>query len=234
MVIMNNADFFAKLRGVIDQGWISIPDQPGFQGTGGPGLLLEELCGVSGKNRDGPDTGVWELKYHGGSAPLTLFHLTPEPKGNMHQVVRGYGWPDAQGRTSFRHTIWGRSPRGFQVVNDVNRIVVLNTAGNLHPDIIPPFWTHDSLINSFVYKLRRLAVVQGKKRNGKVKYESARLHWELNPTKLIKAIESGIVAIDFDARTNSTGQGLRDHGTKFRIKLDDLEFLYSKSQKLGL
>ena len=231
MVAISDADFFVKLKRVIEGDWIQIPDYPGYHGSGGPGLLLEKLIGIDPNNRDGPDTGIWELKYHGGSAPITLFHLTPQPKGNMHQVVRGYGWPDAQGRTSFRHTIWGQSSRGFRVVNDANRIIVRNEGENADPDIVPPYWTHDSLINAFAYKLRRLAVVRGTKRNGQVKYETARLHWEPNVTDFINAIERGIIAIDFDARTNLKGRGLRDHGTKFRIKLDDLGHLYSKSQR---
>jgi len=28
--------------------------------------MLEELIGINRNNRDGPDTGVWELKYHKG------------------------------------------------------------------------------------------------------------------------------------------------------------------------
>lgn len=231
MAVISDADFFARLRGVIERGPIPLPDYPGYRGTGGPGLLLEELIGIDRNKRDGPDTGVWELKYHGGSAPLTLFHLTPQPQGNMHQVVRGYGWDDGKGRTSFRHTIWGTSPRGFRVVNDSNRIIVRNEGENADPDIVPPYWTHDSLINAFIYKLRRLAVVHGRKRDGHVQFQSARLHWEPSASKLIEAMERGLIAIDFDARTNVTGRGLRDHGTKFRIMIDNLGFLYSKSQR---
>ena len=73
MPAISDSDFFARLRGVIDRGWIKIPDYPGYRGSGGPGLLLEEMIGIDPNNRDGPDTGIWELKYHGGSAPITIF-----------------------------------------------------------------------------------------------------------------------------------------------------------------
>lgn len=230
MAAISDSDFFARLKNVIEQGWIEIPNDPGYRGSGGPGLLLEEMIGVDRNNRDGPDTGIWELKYHGGSAPITLFHLTPQPAGIMHQIVRSHGWPDKQERISFRHTIWGTSPRGFRVVDDADRIIVRHEGEHTNPDLVPPYWKHDSLINAFAYKLRRLAVVHGKKRQGRVRYERAHLHWEPNITSFIKAIECGMIAIDFDARTNFEGHGLRDHGTKFRIKLDDLRSLYSKSQ----
>lgn len=145
----------------------------------------------------------------------------------MHSVVRSYGWPDANGRTSFRHTIFGKSERGFEVVNESNRIIVRNT--DVAEDVLPPYWTHDTLINAFVYKLRRLAVVHGEKKKDKVRYVSARLHWEPMSTMFIQAIVDGLIAIDFDARTTET-DALRDHGTKFRIEIDNLKHLYRKNQ----
>ncbi|AIC11353.1 hypothetical protein D934_08125 [Xylella fastidiosa subsp. sandyi Ann-1] len=40
------------------------------------------------------------------------------------------------------------------------------------------------------------------------------------------------MAIDFDARTtDGSGLGLRDHGTKFRINIDDLQHLYGKNKR---
>lgn len=220
-------DFFARLRGVMNKGWYQIPDYPGYRGTGGPGLLLEELLGYPRNKRDSPDSGMWEIKFHGGTSLLTLFHKTPEPKGNMHSVVRSYGWPDAKGRTSFRHTIFGKSERGFKVVNESNRIIVRNT--DVAEDVLPPYWTHDTLINAFVYKLRRLAVVHGEKKKDKVRYISARLHWEPMSTMFIQSIVDGLIAIDFDARTTEM-DALRDHGTKFRIEIDNLKYLYRKNQ----
>ncbi len=43
------------------------------------------------------------------------------------------------------------------------------------------------------------------------------------------------MAIDFDARTtDGSGLGLRDHGTKFRINIDDLQHLYGKTSDFSL
>lgn len=188
-------------------------------------VLFARLRGLA-NNRDTPDSGKWELKFHSGTSLLTLFHKTPEPKNNMHSIVRTFGWPDAQSRTSFRHTIFGRSPRGFVVVNENSRIIVRNTEVS---DVLPPYWTHNTLINAFVYKLRRLAVVHGERKAGKVRYLSARLHWEPDSSRFINALVTGMIAIDFDARTTET-DALRDHGTKFRIAIENLKYLYQKSQ----
>lgn len=229
VTIIGDNEFFSRLREVINLEWVNFPNDKSYRGTGGPGLLLEELIGVNRSNRDGPDTGNWELKYHGGTAPITLFHKTPEPKGNMHAIVHEFGWLDKNGRISFRHTIWGTSPRGFRIVNEDDRIVIRNDNTS---NFISPYWTHDTLITSFAFKLRRLAIVHGKKRKNQVRYESAHLFWDPSITKFINAIENGIIAIDFDARTTGgEGRALRDHGTKFRIKLKDLESLYLNNRQ---
>ena len=226
--VVSDTVLFARLQDVLKRGWIQLPDYPGYGGTGAPGIVLEELLGVDGGNNDTPDAGKWEIKFHGGSALLTLFHLEAEPKGYMHHMVRQFGWKDVQGRTSFRHTMRnGHSSLGLYLANETNRITVR------HPDvadIVWPYWTHDKLINAFAAKFRRLIVVKGSKKNGFVRYEIAHLYEEPQSTLFVKAIDAGIISIDFDARTNN-GRGLRNHGTKFRIKYDNLRHLYNSRRK---
>ena len=229
MTIPADNGVFDSLREVLDTRSFSWSDMAGIGGTGAPGLLLERLLGFDVSNKDGPDSKQWEIKFHGGNAPLTLFHKTPQPKFIMHEMVNAFGWKDSKGRTSFRHTIYGRSNHGFRVIDDGKRIVVQNVN---YGELIQPYWTHDTIINAFAYKLRRLILVRGKasRLNKSVNYESAKLYWEPSVTQLVNAIESGIVAIDFDVRTNN-GSGLRDHGTKFRIAIDKLDQLYEHSQE---
>lgn len=225
----SDSELFERLRALLRSGWIDIPGEPGYGGTGGPGRLLEERLGVYGANLDIPDAGRWEIKYCSGSAPLTLFHKEARPRGHMHHLVREFGWPDKQGRTSFRHTIWGRSKRGFRVINESNRITVRHDDGG---DMVWPWWTHDDLFNAFASKFRRLIVVRGRKRKGRVRYESAHLFEEPQTSLFVEAVARGIVAIDFDARTTERGRGLRNHGTKFRIPYDDLRHIYHRHAQL--
>lgn len=223
MASVTDADLYARLRGVLERGWVKIPDRHGYRGTGAPGNMLEELLGLKTSNLDTPDAGKWEIKFHSRTALLTLFHLEAKPPGHMHQMVRKFGWPDQKGRISFRHTIKGRSSMGFYVTNESNRITVRNDShGN---DMVWPYWTHDALMNAFASKFRRLIVVKGRKSRGKVKYELAHLYREPQITLFVGAIASGSVAIDFDARTQN-GHGLRNHGTKFRVQYNDLKHLY--------
>jgi len=229
MAVTTDPLLFSRLRGVLERDWVDIPTTKGFGGTGAPGKLLEQLLGVDGGSLDIPDAGQWEIKFHSGAYLLTLFHLEGRPKGHMHHLIREFGWKGRDGRMCFRHTVRGRSPMGFYVANESNRITVRH--GEVS-DIVWPHWDHDRLMNAFAAKLRRLIVVHGKRKNGKVRFDSADLYWEPQITLFTQAVEMGIVAIDFDART-STERGLRNHGTKFRVKYEHLHHLYLQHQKFS-
>mgnify|MGYP001088508959 CR=1 FL=1 len=231
-VVIEQNVLYERLRQILDMGWIEIPQVQGYGGTGAPGKILEELLEIDGGNHDLPDAGKWEVKFHGGSSPITLFHKEPEPRGNLEDWVVNAGWEDEKGRMSLRHTVWGASELGFKVRAGDQRIVVINEN---YKYLEPPFWLNDTLINAFVQKLRRLILVSGKKKGNSVKYVKANLFWEPKATQFINAILAGLVAIDFDARTKShtreiDGGKLRNHGTKFRIKRVDLEKLYHKKR----
>lgn len=227
-VALTDKDLYSRLREVLGRGWIDIPrEYPGYGGTGAPGVILEQLLGIDGGNRDTPDAGKWEIKFRSGVALLTLFHLEAEPAGHLHQVVRKFGWRDDKGRMSFRHTIAGKTKRGFYVVNENERVIVRNDAAD---EAEHPYWTHDKLMNAFAAKFRRLIVVSGKRRKDVVRYDTAHLYWEPQITRFVDAVVKGVVAIDFDARTNN-GKGLRNHGTKFRIKYEQLRHLYNHHEE---
>lgn len=93
----------------MEKGWIPMPDEKGYRGTGAPGKILDENLSIDGGgNPDVPDARRWELKYHSGSAPITMLHLDGQPTGNMYHMVGKYGKRDRNGRLSFRHTIRGQ------------------------------------------------------------------------------------------------------------------------------
>lgn len=228
MEILTDSELFQRVRQVIRQGWIMVPRIQGYGGTGAAGRVLEDELGVSGGNLDIPDAGKWEIKFHSGASLLTLFHKEGSPSGHMHHLVRLFGIVDKHERLSFRHTVKGSSALGFYVVNESNLITVKHDKPS---GTVSPHWTHDELINAFVSKLRRVIVVRGERRKGMVRFVAAYAYQEPKTTRFIEAIASGIVAIDFDARTQN-GRGLRNHGTKFRISYDDLHRLYHQKQRL--
>jgi MvaI/BcnI restriction endonuclease family len=163
-------------------------------------------------------------------ALLTLFHKDPEPRGIIRTIVHEHGWADGKGRISFRHTIGKETERGFYVVNEDDRIVIRNK----HKDAAVPHWTHNTLFNAFAAKLRRLIVVEGKvlKNPRRVVYQEATAYWEPDIKEFSQAIADGIFYVDFDARTQEgKGSAIRNHGTKFRIKVEDLLRVYANKKK---
>ena len=119
------------------------------------GNFLEDLIGLKAGNQDIADIIGWEVKVFTPQTNfITLFHKEPGPAGIMRYMVNRFGWLDAQGRKSFRHTISGKSDR-FIVADDAGNVVVRPLKGNG----IVPTWTHDTLLNAAI-KLRRLLLVK--------------------------------------------------------------------------
>lgn len=222
--MLSDKDLFKRLQTILDHGPYTFPEEGPFKGTGRPGIFLEHLLELKASNRDIPDSGSWELKFHSGASLLTLLHLTPKPGGIMKRMVLCFGSEDKNGNIAFRHTIGGKSAKGFYVVSEDGKIVVKHD----NQPSLQPYWTHDKLIERFASKLRRLIVVYGTVSNkfNSVTYEHAFLFSDPSMTKILENIVNGTIKIDFDARTTPTGHGLRDHGTKLRIKGSDLEKLY--------
>jgi hypothetical protein len=58
-------------------------------------------------------------------------------------------------------------------------------------------------------------------------------YWEPDIQGFSKAIADGTFCVDFDARTQKgMGSAIRNHGTKFRIKVDDLSKVYANKKKI--
>ena len=139
----------------------------------------------------------------------------------MRYMIQNWGWIGRNGLQNFRHTICGESDL-FEVVDDANEIRVRRLDG----DDLVPHWPHDMLITAFARKLAKLILVRGTRRGGRVSYESVEYLSNARTTQLIKSIVDGTICIDFDAYIRGNGS-IRNHGTKFRIKIDDLHSIYA-------
>ena len=224
---------FKKIEEILKTGTWEFPDDGKYNGSGGPGRLLEDLLDIEANNLDSPDLGGWEIKFHGGASLLTLFHKDPEPRGIIRLMVHEFGWMDDKGRKSFRHTIKGKTDRGFYVVNEDDRVVIRNK----FKDTAVPHWTHNTLLNALSSKCRRLIVVSGvvQQNPRRVIYKEAVAFWEPDIRGFTQAVADGVFYVDFDARTQKgPGTAIRNHGTKFRIKVDDLSKVYAHKKKLTI
>jgi len=70
-------ELFRRLQVLIQHGVYEMPTTK-YVGTGGPGLYLEDLLGLTTGNKDIPDSVGWEIKYYTPKTNLvTLFHKEP-------------------------------------------------------------------------------------------------------------------------------------------------------------
>ena len=222
-------ELFAQLVDIVRHGEYIMPDKR-YAGTGAPGIFLEDLLEIKTGNRDIPDSLGYELKFYTKKTELiTLFHKEPNPEGSVGFMVRKWGWLDAQGRKSFRHTIAGKSDR-FQVELDGEQIVVRRIGGNG----VVPYWTKDDILSAAGAKLRRLMLVRGVRKGQSITYDRVDLYENLELSYFVWELVAGTVRVEFDAREASPGsKGLRNHGTKFRVAPNNICRLYAKKERVG-
>lgn len=155
---------------------------------------------------------------------------------------------------SFRATLNARqfSDRGFKVhVNDKERKVevifdsnhtdarhgewlrsVQARVGHLNNFDIVPYWGFDDLFHKAGTKLKNCFYVRADVKNETVDnkrkefflYNYVLKLSTLDQERFIQAIRDGKIYIDFDARTG------HNHGTKFRIKYNDIPSLYRNAE----
>lgn len=226
----NKRELMARLAEIVQHGEYTMPAKR-YRGSGAAGLYLEYLLGLTTGNRDIPDSLGWELKtYSSKTNYITLFHKEPHPEGIMREMVKKYGWKDDEGRLSFRHTIAGKTDR-FKVVERAGQILVHPLKGK---NRINPYWTNDDILSAAGGKLRRLALVFCARHKNRVSYSRVDCYQDLLVSQLIFEVLRGTIKIDFDAREARPGSdGLRNHGTKFRIAPDDICRLYARKERIN-
>ena len=204
---------------------------------GRAGLLLENLLGIEGGNHDVADAVGCELKTSiNPNTPVTLFHKEALPRGSCKVMVHRYGWPATYKGLpvkSFRATIYGSWNSKYQdatidVKADNDTVALFHNKERL------VHWDSNALISGAAAKLRNMMLVQARdNKDGTISFLRGYLLETFQPFKFIKAIEDGIVAIEYDARTKPNSASIRNHGTKFRIKEGDLHKIYDKVEVIG-
>ena len=225
---------------------------------GGVGNTLEDLLGIKENNIPLTDIGPVEIKSHrkGSTSLLTLFHYDPLPriggKSFVQTLVDNYGWPHKRlkNEKSFRLTLNGDRfvDRGFNVVVDRQRRVVcihfdsaktdprhsnwlksVETRVGLGEMQPAPYWTFSDLeeragakIGQKVLYVTADATMRGT--DEYLQYRTALLLEDFDLNDFVNLIQKGTIYIDFDARTG------HNHGTKFRIRPENLPKMYGKKQ----
>jgi len=99
--------------------------------------------------------------------------------------------------------------------------------GNIEPE---PYWAFDDLIHKIGSKIKSCfyVVADSRVEDGQEFFQYKELH-KLSGFSFegfLSCIESGVVLIDFDARTR------HNHGTKFRIRQNSWHHLYSEIERI--
>lgn len=154
-----------------------------------------------------------------------------------------------KGEMSFRQTIHAnvRSDRGFKVVIDraERKILISFDAGSVDirhkvwlesvkkrigfGELDPqPYWGFDDLEHKAGTKLLNTFYVQAEVKTERKKeyyhYTKVMMLQKFNFEGFLKAMEEGLILVDFDARTG------HNHGTKFRMRQNSLPMLYEKTK----
>lgn len=231
----------------------------GRRNDGAAGNLLEQLLGIEENNLPLPNAAEWELKVQrkGTASLLTLFHSEPSPtslKFVSSVLLPNYGWPHDKagheypaGERSFRQTISanGRSDRGFMVLIDSEKIKISfdsTSVGSKHEqwlnevlakagpqELDPmPYWGFSDLENKIANKLLNTFYVTAEVRKSEgqewFRYSRVELLRGFSLDGFLKCLQEGNAFIDFDARTG------HNHGTKFRIKQNQIPNLYKQHE----
>lgn len=71
-------ELFERVRAVIAHGPYVMPEESRYNGSGAPGVFLEDLLGATAGVHDIPDAVEGELKWHSDRTSLVaLFHKSP-------------------------------------------------------------------------------------------------------------------------------------------------------------
>ena len=222
-------ELFGRLKNIIGNEYEILPQCK--NGSGAPGRMLELLLGSEGRNKNIADSVGVEVKFKTKALTLlTLFHKEVDGGDkSLSDFVHEFGKMDEHGRISFRNTV--RNSEIFRVIRQAGRVIV-RAKDNKTKEVS---WSEDALVNAASNKLKDLVLVKGyaETRNGTryVKFNSAQRLTNLKITDFLNAIAGGYVVVDFDARQKSPGsKTLRNHGTKFRMKLEDIVEIWGTIQ----
>ncbi len=228
----NRDQLFNRIRAAIDHGPYHMPEGSRYQGSGAPGMFLEDLLGLKAGSMDIPDALGWEMKWFSDRTSLiTLFHKEANgPTNAMRKMVREYGWLDGRGRLSFRHTVRGESQLFRVKADDSTRRLTVSPRKRKGT---APYWSYDELIAAAGSKLRRLILVKGERKVRTVRLLYAEAYETFHLADFVQEVLRGAIAIDFDCREAKPGSvGLRNHGTKFRVSPLAICRLYLKKERM--
>ncbi len=237
-------ELIEKFKIIKSRGWIPT-NRHGDQCLGN---AFEDLIGKTEDNKSEADYFGIELKAHRTitKSMVSLFSKSPSyPKGVNTYLRETYGVvEDDYGKKVLNTTVSGlkenthRGGYGFKAVVDRENERILLQVRNLSTNAIVDdeiFWSFSVLEKALEKKIKKVAVLYGDEKieEGQhfVRYTSMRILEGLTFEKLLSSIEEGLLLIDIRIGVYASGKNAgktHDHGTGFRIHLENLLNTYGK------
>ncbi len=225
---MNYSEFIIKYKTIEEKGFIKSQRK----GDGAAGNTFEDELGLQENNIAGPDIDGNELKVKrkGASGLQTLFNKEGEWQMTQLEFLEGYGFPHTKyiGEKSAQSTVT-KTPnkRGYYFETDTDYLYV--KCGNT--TIVK--WNWVTLVAQFGNKFPNCIKVlaETKKIDGIewFHYNEAYLFKGTTKEKFRELIEDDVISIDFRLYTQyNKGKAVRNRGTAFRIRHEDMDKLFVK------
>ena len=209
------------------------------RGPTGVGHTFEQVLGLDEDNLQIPDIGgrieVKTARRNAGSL-VTMFTFNRSVwQMPQKEVVMKYGYfSETDQRQALYHSIWPYRdhPSGFNVIVDRHG----NSLKLMHGENEIAIWSIYRLVGALLYKLGKILFVIADTRineDGREEfyYSEAYLLEEPSEEGFIEAFESSKVCLDIRMHLNERGT-VRNHGTGFRMREDELSLLFGKKRRL--
>ena len=201
-------------------------------GDGAAGNTFEDELGLKENNIAAPDIDNYEIKTFkkGASGLQTLFNKEGEWQMTQIEFLKRYGFPHTKkkGELSAQSTV-KKTPNsnGYYFTTDDHYLYVKVN------DVIIVKWNFDLLLSKFAEKFPNCIKVLAdvKKIDGEewFHYNEAYLFEGTTKEKFRELIEDDLISIDFRLYTRyNENKGIRNRGTAFRIKHEDMDKLFIK------
>lgn len=237
-------ELYKKFKTIKNSGWIKSIKK----GNAGIGITFENLIGLSENEFEVPDFNGVEIKTKReySNAYTNLFNATPDGP-HFHEVKRlkeKYGYPHSKLKeyrvlnVSCFANIRNKIGINHYFILKVNRqeqklfLLVYNKKGELIEDEV--FWYFDTLKEKLYRKLKILAFIKAYTKrvddSEYFKYHEMSIYFLKDFDTFLHLLEVGIIRITFKVNIITSGPrkgNIRDHGTGFGIKENDLLKLYN-------
>lgn len=205
-------------------------------GNTGVGHTLEQVLGLKENNISAPDIGKVELKSQRKSATNRITLITKSPHWVVpdKEIITKYGYMNGNRRMALKVTLSARRlvsglKLRFHIKDD--DIEIVDGRGK-----VLAYWKLSELKNIFNSKLPGLVVVEadsrGKGKSEEFLYDEAYLLSGLNEKAFIQLLEAEKIVIEFRMHIKTENNGVRDHGTGFRISENYIDKIFKNKKTI--